>query len=101
VDVNNYTETKGHKKTPEGVKILGECEHRQDIAYFDARKSTLVFRARSFAPDGISAVGQANLVSIPFRVLGGSRIWSLVDGLPAMSNCCCLAGRAGGTPILV
>lgn len=25
-------------------------------------------------------------------------MWSVLDGLPEMSNCCCLPGRAGGLP---
>jgi hypothetical protein len=41
----------------------------------------------------------------PFRVLGGSRIQSFIDGpwirLREMSNFCCHPGRAGGTPIMV
>jgi hypothetical protein len=41
----------------------------------------------------------------PFRVLGGPRIQSFIDGPGIrpreMSNFCCLPGRAGGTPIMV
>src|SRR6516162_2267680 len=39
----------------------------------------------------------------PFRVLGGPRIQSFIDGpwirLREMSNFCCLPGRAGGIPL--
>ena len=49
MDVNNYTETKGRKKRQKASKYWANAGTVK-IAYFDARKSTLVLRARSFAP---------------------------------------------------
>jgi hypothetical protein len=48
VDVNNYTETKGRKKSQKASKYWANAGTVK-IAHFDARKSTLILRARSFA----------------------------------------------------
>ena len=34
-------------------------------------------------------------------MLGGSQLGSVLDGLPKMSNFCCLPGKAGGFPIII